>query len=487
MLPRGARACVLVTSTAAVIALASAAFIGGGGGGSSNVPAGVNVGGWLVLEDWMFSGAAGHLVRSASPNGQGACLPPNVVTPPAGGLWRSEGLLTSRLVTSLGTSATAEALTAHRQSFIRAGDFRAMVRRGVRMVRVPLPWSTFADALARLGASTYAAHDANADVAIVPDPYYTQQASFATVPRTWLADTIAAAGAMGLVVLLELQSFPGGAASGTFSGVWPLSPAFWTASVKAYSLTEIGLWLVSALVRWVESLTGAARAAVGGVCLMNAPAQLAASQGFATEEAVLSWLAAAAAVFRNSSLPSRGVRLYVNIADSAFKDFGAVVPPWWSNTFTAEERSTWAVMDRHMLLAWSSTCDGRTGSGGGYRCDDDVAKVRTVLRRCAESWASSFARDFEGKRACAAFSLGTYRDTLEACNSSAVLDAFLEEQLAALSAHNIEPYFWTWRMPYAPTFEAGWSLAHHLGVESASPASMCVAPTVSTPVRHLVI
>ena len=29
----------------------------------------------------------------------------------------------------------------------------------------------------------------------------------------------------------------------------------------------------------------------------------------------------------------------------------------------------------------------------------------------------------------------------------------------------IEPFFWTWKMPFGPNFEAGWSLKYVLGLE----------------------
>ena len=51
--------------------------------------AGVNLGGWFVLEDWFFSGSKGSLVSSEK-TGQGLCLPPLLhhVDEP----WPSEGV-----------------------------------------------------------------------------------------------------------------------------------------------------------------------------------------------------------------------------------------------------------------------------------------------------------------------------------------------------------------------------------------------------------
>lgn len=55
--------------------------------------AGVNLGGWLCLEDWFYSGDRGLHVSTVSEHGQGRCLPPAVSNTP----WDSEGNLTFQL------------------------------------------------------------------------------------------------------------------------------------------------------------------------------------------------------------------------------------------------------------------------------------------------------------------------------------------------------------------------------------------------------
>jgi hypothetical protein len=60
-----------------------------------------------------------------------------------------------------------------------------------------------------------------------------------------------------------------------------------------------------------------------------------------------------------------------------------------------------------------------------------------------------------------------------ACNDPSVLNAFLEEQVSAMKAANIESFFWTWRMPYGPVFEPGWSLKHLSGLEEPQPPEQC--------------
>lgn len=59
--------------------------------------AGVNLGGWLCLEDWFYSGNSGLHVSTIDHDGQGRCLPPLRSIP-----WTSEGNLTFELNRSKG-------------------------------------------------------------------------------------------------------------------------------------------------------------------------------------------------------------------------------------------------------------------------------------------------------------------------------------------------------------------------------------------------
>merc|ERR1712039_323680 len=63
-----------------------------------------------------------------------------------------------------------------------------------------------------------------------------------------------------------------------------------------------------------------------------------------------------------------------------------------------------------------------------------------------------------------------------------VIRAFMTEQVASFQKNDIEPYFWTWRMPYGPAFEPGWSLKYILGKETERPSPQaCMPPrSVST-------
>jgi len=440
-------------------------------------PPGVNLGGWLCLEDWFFSGASGRNVMTPGTQGQGRCFPPKVPSK----RWSSEGLLTKQLSDSRGMRAAAAAFEAHRRSYMSDGDLRSIAALGIKTVRLPLTWAAFADALASMAPKLYGVHNPEKDTWIVPDPFYTETTAWATIPRALLADFARQAGRHGLKVLFDLHAFPGGSSDATYSGVWPQRPAFWTGRMRVgdrgATLRDCGLLIAKALVQWVEQLGAEEQVGIAGVSLMNEPAHMAAmaKEPWADERQILSWLAAAGQIFRESQLPRNGQRLYVQVVDTAFKDFLVSVTPWWPNTFSFQERHSWAVIDLHWYAAWlAGKCDGRTIPGGGFLCDQPLDEVRPLLRRCADKFSVDFfASHFEGNRACSEMSVGTYEDGRYACTDRAVLRTFLQEQVASMQEQGIEPFFWTWRMPYASVFEPGWSLKHLAGLEDPHAASFC--------------
>lgn len=458
--------------------------------------AGVNLGGWLCLEDWFFSGDSGRFVSTTQPDGQGSCLPPLVrqLTEK----WPSEGVLTQRLNQSRGMQDTIAAFEAHRHSFVGEEDLQAIASLGIQTIRVPLTWAAFADALAPIDKAIYGSHDPDKDTFIVPDPFYSTLAAFATVPRSWLAVFLHRADSHGLQVLFDLHAFPGGSADGTYNGVWPSPPAFWNHSSnignRSILLTDAGLWVCQGMVQWLESLDKTALRAVAGVTVMNEPAHMAAidanaGKPFADEAVVLKWLSAASDIFRQSKLPSMGKKLYMQLIGTAFKDFDHTAVPWFLSTFTDAERNQWAVADYHFYTAWSGrSCDGRTATGGGFYCDQPLDEIRTLLRGCVKPVAQDMYQKFgNGLKAMTEFSIGTFSDAVLACNDQKVLRVFLEEQLNAFNSVGIEPFFWTWRMPFGPTFENGWSLRYISGLEKTRNPHPCLQPVQPAPAPPAVV
>lgn len=437
---------------------------------------GVNLGGWLCLEDWFFSGSVGRYVSTPGQDyqGQGACLPP-LVPGPMEKPWNSEGELVERLARESSRDFAAKAMKAHRESFITGNDFRDIASLGIQTVRIPLTWSLFADALSKVDHETYGKHNPDTDTVIVPDPYYVKEILYATIPRNWLLKQLQLAAVNGLRIILDLHNMPGGASDGTYNGIWPRKPRFWNSKVQLgpkkdrMPLTDVGMMLVDALITWVESLTNILRPGViRGVCFMNEPGHMGAGSNWTSETQIINYLEAYSDRFRMSDLPALGVRLYVQVIESAFEDFGAVVPNWYNNFYSQTERYSWAVIARHYYMAWSAGgCDGRIIWGGKYRCDEPLEKIRGYLADCSYAFAGQFKADFDGLRAVTEWSMGTYWDADLQCSNSDVLRTSFVEGVRAFAIVNesvaLEPIFWSWRIPHAPKFQAAWSLKYFSG------------------------
>lgn len=446
----------------------------------ANALHGTNLGGWLHLEDWFFSGEGGRWVSTGNNAGQGVCLPPAV--PTVAEPWPSEGILVKRLNKSRGPQQTVEAFQAHRRSFIDADDIRKMAKLGLKTIRVPLTWALFPDALETLAPGTYGGFDPKTEAAIIPDPYYHEIVAYVTVPRNFVEEMLRVAATHGVKFLLDMHCLPGGSSNGTYNGIFPNHPKFWTSNSKlgntSMSLIETGLLVAQAMVRWVESMDMQTRSAVAGLTFMNEPAHMNAwsNPHFAQEEQIFDFLAASADIFRKSQLPQLGIKLFVNLVETGIRDFDTAVPEWWEKTFTPQERGLWAVIDRHWYAAWSGKyCSGRVTSGGAYFCDQDIDSMRKVWREgtCARKWAEGFKKMFpDSLRACSEMSASTFQDAFLACSNPDLVRAFIEEQAQGMKDNGVDAFFWTWRMPYGPAFEQGWSLKHIAGLES-TPTRPC--------------
>jgi len=464
--------------------------------------AGVNLGGWLHLEDWFFSGSEGTKVMSTDPNGQGLCLPPRISS--LDKPWPSEGILVSRLNKTIGPNKTLEAFAAHRETFIQDKDFFQIAAVGLGVLRVPITWAAFADALRPINPEIYGSHDPDQDEIIVPDPHYANEAALVTIPRDFLLRLLYMAKHYGLRVHFDMHSLPGGSGHGTYNGVYPLKPAFWTANASLakeqnITLRDTGLLIAKAMVNWVESLTPEVRGSIAGLTFMNEPAHMNAigKENFLTDDdSVLDWLASAAHIFRQSTLPEEGIRLYVSVIETSIHDFGCAfikhakcgfdrkVPTWWQKTFTKKERMKWAVIDLHRYDAYSAgQCDGRVGVGGAYKCSDPLKVKRKVwndpdqVRSCTAGWARSFQEKFPySLRAATELSGSTYWNPKVACNDLKTVAAYIDTQSRLMKENFIdEQFFWTWRMPHGANFEPAWSLKGILGFEKGR-KSPCIRP-----------
>jgi hypothetical protein len=273
---------------------------------------------------------------------------------------------------------------------------------------------------------------------------------YTIVPRAFLADFLRACSRHGLGVTLDVHTYPGGTSIGTFSGVYPRWPRFWTHGDKPGTM-DVGRTLFQQLLDWCESLAIQDPQAFKGlraISPMNEPAHLAglfsgdppqvtnqpsflpdlpsdiahayweelhSSSNHDTSTLVpkgphlrvLLWLRDSVEAFRNSNLPGLGKELHVNIHESIFspsvlpkgdgQDPGGrhpgatrIVAAWWSRSTTQQERADWAVLDMHHYHAWEPSCTGTVDgpNKGNYTCGD-ISNRDNTLKRCA-SWATMF-------------------------------------------------------------------------------------------------
>ena len=89
----------------------------------------------------------------------------NLYSPPSIKVnFRYHSFLLSSLQT--GSNFTIQTFVAHRHSFIGESDLSAISSLGLQMVRLPITWAAFADALAPLDQKIYASHDPKKDTVI---------------------------------------------------------------------------------------------------------------------------------------------------------------------------------------------------------------------------------------------------------------------------------------------------------------------------------
>jgi len=230
---------------------------------------------------------------------------------------------------------------------------------------------------------------------------------------------------------------------------------------------------------------------------MNEPALGAAgktwSPTFATPPQILTWLGKATNLFLRSALPRNGVKLYMNLHAGAFPDgqFYDITVPWWHELVSREDRHTVAVFDVHWYTAWGGK-EGAVGTLEGdvrARCDQPLDVVRRILRSQVDEYAMELTSRVDGLKSCTEFSAGTNQDAVLACNDRDLTNTFIREQIEATASHGIDAFFWTWKMPYGPAFEGGWSLKVNARMQDSLPPYTCqvVRPPTAAAATNTVI
>lgn len=365
------------------------------------------------------------------------------------------------------------------------------------------------------------------------DPFY-DDVRWPAIPRGLVQRFLRACADHGIGATLDIHTYPGGTSIGTFSGVWPRYARFWThGDVPALDdgqKPDVGRRLLKDFIAYLENLAVKDPHAFKGfraLSPMNEPAHLAGlyngkkpirtdretflpplpsdiaekylqelNSGLESKPQltkvpdgnhlrVLLWLRDAIDAFRQSSLPSMGKELHVNVHESLFpsdvlpkqepkSDYGLNQAPmkvfgaWWRASTTADERSKWAVLDIHHYYAWGPQCSGTVeGPPTGRFACSDAEQRELVIGRCG-TWASVYRSTLENecekglRLASAEFSASTHHSVRHACNDVTSLKLMLETQVDVAANADVELFWWSYKMPYGGAFRSAWSLKHLL-------------------------
>lgn len=368
------------------------------------------------------------------------------------------------------------------------------------------------------------------------DPFFAkkgEEVRWPAVPRPFLASFLRACSRHNLKATLDIHTYPGGTSIGTFSGVWPRRSIFWEYDDPENVENDLGRGLLHDFFTWVTSLRDSdplAFEGIGGITPMNEPGHLAGLFGpgsanpnvksflpslpdniakdFLSELGtgksdisvpdgphlrVLKWQSDAIDAFRTTTLADDGIDLYVNVHESVFTpslapkgldedeklEFAtAIFGAWWAKATTPEERASSIVLDMHRYHAWGPSCQGTVDGppSGNYTCGDEIATAET-LGRCA-SWAGVYRQVMdeqlgEGARLMSAeFSASTHHSVLHSCTDTTTLRHTYLAQVEAANDHEVELFWWSFKMPHGGMFRPAWSFKHflhRLGVEGFGP------------------
>lgn len=410
---------------------------------------GVNVGGWLLIEEWMFSDGIFDKVAEWSNEPQGVILPPALPNG-FGEYWYSEGDLIYKLFQKFGEERTIDILTQHRETYITGNDFKEMASRGITQVRLPVGWWAFAP-------------ESTGSVSkLITDPAHPDK-MFVTITQDFLRKVLTEVKDAGLTVLIDIHAFPGGSASGSYSGIFPSDPMFFSDP----ALQEQGFDVLNNMFDFYSSLESDLKALVRGMTLMNEPAHSMPQDG----ETMLAWMDKAVDLFRQrvvvpAASSSDHPQLYMNLIGTALSD--QQITDFMVTSFSPEELSAWAILDTHVYYAWNAGLSGCTSMNDdcAWSCSvdndqDDFALVSSQIHDAAAKSHSNFLSNTSiPLQGCSEFSLATYHDSNNACRGLNMLEMMYSAQAEGFEAQGINDrsLFWTWKMPYGGSHEAAWSV-----------------------------
>jgi len=224
---------------------------------------GAALNGLLALEDWFFSWHEGlpavvpfpfDEVASPPTLPQGRSFPSHKLSSDLIDPWLSEGALIVKSAVRNGANTTVDALTAHRESYITEYDFAQMASVGVEHVRLAVGWWVFAS------------NPLPARAGLLPDPCY-PDLQFVTVSAGMLETILKQGQRHGVKFLIDMHAMPCGSSDGTYNGVFPRNPQFFSnTTAKA-----IGLGVIRNMLSWYKDLPADLQSTVWAFTLLNEP------------------------------------------------------------------------------------------------------------------------------------------------------------------------------------------------------------------------
>ncbi|GMH88601.1 hypothetical protein TL16_g11200 [Triparma laevis f. inornata] len=419
---------------------------------------GVNLGGWYLIEEWMFSNGQFDRVVEMSDLPQGVVMPP-LLPDGMGENWYGEGDLINKIATKYSDDFAVQVIEAHRQAYVTDEDIASMKSANITNVRMPLGWWAFVE------------ESTKSESTLITDPAHSDM-RFVTITHDALIGEIQRFKDAGLNVLLDIHAMPGGSSEGSYSGIFPSTPMFWDDA----SLMKLGNSIIETLCNFYLNLDDELRDSITGITLLNEPAH---NMDIDTYKPIMTnWLAGAIDIYRKKvveggkdgleSVP----KLFVNLIGTAMSDQDML--DFFHATFTPSELENWAVLDIHHYFAWDGGHNGCYEEDScSFQCSDSATKegldnIKGIVRDGAESSHSFF---FDNGTiplvSCSEYSLATYDTSEAACRGQSILDAmFLGQKKSFKDQGLFGAFFWTWKMPYGGAHENAWSLKKFLGLGS---------------------
>jgi hypothetical protein len=389
-------------------------------------PHGVNFGGVFTLEDWFFSDKkVGHNVMTTCADSKTGIASSQLFTGDTSKpdfKWTSEIDLINKLFAHGYTEKDIETIfQKHRDTYLGkqpdgsgyptlSASFVHAKNLGLKVVRLPITWAIQYDkpyVIKKANGADQEILATTGKIQLIPDPFYADNTDninkkWASIPISQIKAILEAANSNGIQIILDIHAFPGGSSDGTYNGVWPLAPKFWSTTPDIYRKNFETIF--GNLVDWANSLPkdSAAFKGLAGLTPMNEPAHMMGSvrsthleslkpnpnpnnitvcsaAGPGGSSGVISWadapsnnsalspkdilntLALAVKKFSDSKLGDYGVKLYMNVIETMYdssetKPF-TEIGNWWKTVTTDAERTKWAVLDIHHYTAWSPECN----------------------------------------------------------------------------------------------------------------------------------